>query len=134
LIFTREYLDTDFELIQSWYSAYPEWAFGVPKAFLSATGYIVEIDGAPVAAGFLFTSSNSKICFAEWIIVDPKADKELRGPAIKEIYNALAESAKSAGMGILITLVKHEGLINKLLQQGFMKGDSGMTTLIKELK
>ena len=64
--------------------------------FLSDIGFVVP----GVASGFLVTT-NVNCCFLEPFISNPKAPKELRDKALKEILESLEDKASKIGIRLI---------------------------------
>ena len=79
---TRTLTESDYEILSDWWKA---WSWPVmAKDMLpdnGTGGIMVEHEGENIVAGFLYWS-NSKLVWLDWIISNPKSDKDIRQEAI----------------------------------------------------
>jgi hypothetical protein len=92
--------ETDFIDINSWREARKVPI--IPRELYAPRGYIV--DG--VAAGFL-TTTDTKACFVENMVTNPKAYKEDREEAVLKILQRLEEDAVKMGYKYLLAVTNH---------------------------
>ncbi len=116
----RAYTADDYATLACWWEAHG-WPAIEPK-MLPTTGVIAD----EKAAGFLY-QTDSKVAWMEWIVADPAASD--RGPAIDAVISSLSEIAADMGFELILTSVKHPGLIQRYINNGFTKGDESMTNL-----
>lgn len=122
----RAVVPSDYPTLVAWWSAqnFPT----IPPQFLPTTGLI--IDG--LCAGFLY-GSDSAICWLEWVVANPEADKAERRAALDELIEALAANAASRGYKAIFTSVVHPGLLERYKQHGFVITDNGVTHLLRSI-
>lgn len=126
----RFYKPSDYELIASWWTE-QKWT-PVPMDMLPDLGLISIVDDKAVCAGFLYTS-NSKTVWMEWVIADPKSDKQTRAFALEQLIENLLTMAKLKKAKYVVTSVMHPKLIERLEQKGFIKTDTNMQNMVKVL-
>ena len=77
--------DKDYKELSSWWK---EWGWPVlPKDMLpdnGTGGIMIEHEGENIVAGFLYWS-NSKMVWLDWIISNPKTNRDIRQEAIKKL-------------------------------------------------
>lgn len=93
-------------------------------------GLIVEVNGAPVCAGFLY-ETNSNMAWCEYIVSDKKYNGSDRSDAILLLIKSISILAKEKGFMFVFTGVKNQPLKAKYLQSGFIETDKGITNLLK---
>jgi hypothetical protein len=120
---------SDYVLLCSWWLAWG-WAAPAP-AMLPPTGYIVEVEGKPVLAGFLY-QADSALGWVEWVIGNPAFRLE-RKQALPALLEAIAVEAKRRGIQALFTSSNHPGLIEGYKAAGFGITDQNVTHLIRRL-
>lgn len=125
----RPYALSDYVLLVSWWTSWG-WA-SPPPEFLPETGYIVDVEGKPALAGFLY-QTGSKLGWVEFIIGNP-AFKLERKQALPVLLEALAAEAKRRGIQALFTSSNHPSLISGLEASGFGITDKNVTHLIRRL-
>lgn len=108
MITVRDFEPSDLPEIHTWCEAW-----GVPKCelwFLSETGFVAEHYGKMLAAMWLYTPSNSKVCFIDNTIAALGISKDLRRSALDAVASRITEAAKSLGFRSVITWSRHKGL------------------------
>ena len=123
---------TDYDnLLSSWWK---EWGFVPPiKDFLpdNATGGLMVYDGeVPVCAGFLY-ETNSRTAWIEWVISNRQYRGSQRRQAISLLLTKLEELAKDKGFSFIFANNNNSFLIKHFENNGFKKGQTNSTELIK---
>lgn len=128
--------ETDYEdILVGWWK---DWGWeSVPtKDFLpdSGKGGIMVMDGdTPICAGFMYIT-NSRISWIDWIISNKQYRvKPNRKEAIKLLVSSLTEMIKNSGSKYVYTLFKGNDLISVFESNGYIKGDSYTSEMIKIL-
>lgn len=117
---------TDYPVLLEWWKAHK---FPPPvEGFLPETGYIVD----ECAAGFLYLS-NSPLAMLEWVVCDPKASKEVRGPAVDELISHICLAAKLAGSDAIFTTTVLPAFSHRLQRLNFTENDHKVTHLTRIL-
>lgn len=121
--------DLHYDLVSEWWAGH-NWPI-IPLVALPKTAFIVEYEGAPVCAGWLYLT-DSIISWAEWIISAPDSDPEVRGTCLDYLLTALKAAAKSNGSSIIFTTCNSERprLIERYEKHGYTITDKNMTNLI----
>ena len=78
-----------------------------------------------MCAGFLYTT-DSAITLLEFIISNPKANKEKKSVALDLMYDSLIQSAKEQGSKFIFSAVSKPSLIKKLEKYQFAVADKDM--------
>lgn len=105
----------------------------VPREVLPAIGRtVVGSEGQNIAMGFVY-QSNSKICWLEWLVVNPDSNPGLRREALDILISELKNVARDLGFWMAFTSVNHGGLISRLEGHGFEIADKNMTNMIGKL-
>lgn len=120
----RLFTPLDYEMVCSWWNGH-DWP-SIPLTFLPTTGIIVD----NCAVGFIY-STDSKICWLEFIVVDPKSDKTHRREALNILINEAAKIAKEMGHSAIFTSTSHEGLIERYKNNKFNVTDKNITNLMR---
>ncbi|NBO22950.1 hypothetical protein EBU94_06400 [bacterium] len=113
-------------ILTEWWKGH-EWP-AIPFEMLPKIGYIVNNE----VAGFIY-STDSSICMIEWIISDPKSNKDSRRKSLSFLLNFLCEKAKEMNYKMCFTYTKNLGLINNLESNKFLKTDSDMIHFVRSL-
>lgn len=105
----------------------------IPQNALPDDGIMVYEDTQLIAAGFLYTT-NSSLCWLEWVTTNPTASPEARNRALNMLLEKLSQRAKALGFTHIFSSLQDKGLINRYQKAGFNCTDTNMTNVIKELK
>jgi hypothetical protein len=79
----------DFHLVNEWWSKRMDKDF--PETLLPPDGFIVERDGEPVCAGWVYLSCGIGVAFVEWIVSRPGEPM----PAMREAFGCLIDFMKA---------------------------------------
>lgn len=124
------YKDYDNILVGWW----KDWDWTPPQRdFLPQDGeggVMIWDEDIPVCAGFLY-NTNSKVAWIDWIISNKEYKQ--RRKALPLLIQTLTEAAKNTNNKYGYALLKHAGLIEFYEEQGFVKGDSYSSEMIKVL-
>ncbi len=128
----RHLKEEDYSMLAEWWKLW-RWT-PVPREALPDNledGILISVNGEPACAGFLYSTSASKLFIMEFIISNPKIkDKEARKKAVDFTIKCIIEQAKKAGAVTILSWIKNEHLINKYLDNGFIYGDKGMNNMV----
>jgi hypothetical protein len=126
----RFYNDSDYETICDWWES---WGWNpFPKEFLPKTGVVIEYQGQPICAGFVY-KTDSLVAWGENYILNKDCPKEARSGCIPRLIDEMCEQAIKMGASVLMSSVENKSLIRKLEEKGFQIGDTGMVNLVKAL-
>ena len=105
----RKLKQDDLTFIKKWWEAWPEWV-SPSDDFLPETGVVVENNGKPVIAGFIYLT-NAKVALLEWIISDPEYREDNRKQALELLITGAEEIIKDLGYKYSFSICRHKGLI-----------------------
>jgi len=117
----RELRESDWETLVSWWSSWEEWKTHPPKEILPLNGMgglIIESDGQPIIAGFLYLT-NSSIAWLEWIISDKNYRNKNKKEALELLINSLESIAKSTGAEMIFSVGKNKSVLNAHKRLGY---------------
>ena len=122
----EKFLPKHYEEICGWWKAH-DWT-PVSLDALPSTGFVIP----GICAGFLY-STDSSMCILEWVIANPKTNKETRSEGLDLVIDELLKKAHSGGYKTVFTSVSHPKLLERYSDFGFKKTESTMTNMIKVL-
>jgi hypothetical protein len=131
----RELNENDYDtILTKWWK---DWRWTPPpRDFLpkDGKGGVVVYDGEiPVCAGYVYIT-NSKVGWCDWIISNFEYDKKTeRREALSFLIEVLTETLKLNGCKYSYALLKSDSLIDIYKKNGYIKGDSYNTEMIKTL-
>lgn len=129
----RSLKESDWETLQIWWKV---WGWPEMNKDLMPLnglgGLIVEKDGKPIAAGFLYLT-NAKVAWTEWIISDPEYREADRKDALKMIVQGLEDVAISTGYKIILSVGRNKGLLNIHKELGYTVDDSPSYEISKKI-
>lgn len=125
----------DYDTLVKWWGY---WRFPVPaREFLpedGTFGVILEDEsGLGYCAGFLY-ETNSDVAWMEYIVSNPEIKvKGLRKLMLELLIAELINLADDGGFQWIFTSLKHPSLMERYESQGFIKGSTGTTEMIKKI-
>jgi len=81
-------------------------------------GIMIEHEGENVVAGFLYWS-NSKMVWLDWIISNPKTNRDIRQEAIKKLILTAEHMTKKAGSKYMMSISRSNSLLKTHKQMGW---------------
>ena len=108
---TRTLTESDYEILTDWWKAW-EWPV-IVKDMLpdnGTGGIMIENEGENVVAGFLYWS-NSKMVWLDWIISNPKTNRDIRQEAIKKLILTAESMTKEAGSKFMMSISRNNSLL-----------------------
>jgi hypothetical protein len=127
---------SDYEQLKEWWDF---WKFPAPPISVLpkydeelTTGLMVVKDGVNICAGFLY-ETNSALCWLEFIVANPKVNKEERGIALDKLIQEFTIEAQTLGFGAIFASIKHPSLLNRYVKAGYEIGTINTNELIKTL-
>jgi hypothetical protein len=116
-----------YDLVSDWWK-FHGWNV-LPLTHLSQTGIVVNFDGIPSAAAWIYRT-DSAFCLLEWIVASPEIRREKRTEVLNALISKSKEVAKNMGFKSIFVTARHESLISRLTQNEFQVCDTGMKNLI----
>ena len=105
----------------------------LPNDGVLFNGLMICNEEDDICAGFIY-ETNSAVCWMEYIISNPTIrDKEERKESLSMLIECLSETARNRGFKYIFTVVKNDNLIEKYLDNGFVRGTVNSTEMIKIL-
>lgn len=126
-ILIREYTESDYDTAREWFLAWG-WPVMGPTLFPNS-GFVAEKDGVPVAMVWLYLT-NSAWGVMEWLVRNPKADKEVARQALPLLVEKVKETSWGVGIEVIFTSVQHPNVIKLYKDLGFDLGDQNMTNMV----
>ena len=108
---TRTLTESDWETLSDWWKAW-NWPV-MAKDMLpdnGTGGIMVENEGENIVAGFLYWS-NSKLVWLDWIISNPKVNRDIRQEAIKKLILTAEHMTKEAGSRYMMSISRSNSLL-----------------------
>lgn len=124
----RMYSPADYATVSQWWPAHG-WP-SVAEAVLPRGGVIVELDGTPIAATWLYMDNSVGVAMMEWTVTNPTNSPRHSLKAITLLTGAIREIAIQNDYGVVLTSAKQDSLVKVYSKNGFRKTDDGMTHLL----
>jgi len=116
---TRTLTESDYEILTDWWKAWGWPALAKDMLPDNGTGGImVENKGENIVAGFLYWS-NSKLVWLDWIISNPKTNRDIRQEAIKKLILTAEHMTKEAGSKYMMSISRSNSLLKTHEQMGW---------------
>ena len=126
--------DADYSNLLEWWKF---WRFPAPpKDCLpeqGKCGLMIQKDRMDICAGFIYFT-NSKIAWIEFIVSNPNYKEKDRKLALNVLIEELSVICKKKGYDVIFSSLKNENLINRFSESGFVKGSTGTTEMILNIK
>ena len=109
----RKLTENDWDTLVSWWEAWPKWNTPA-QDFLpdnATSGLMIEKNNIPIVAGFIYTS-NSSLCYLDWIISNPKYREKDRKQAIELLISEAENKMKKNGYKYILSITRNKQLLN----------------------
>lgn len=131
-MYLREFnADADYPMLAAWWKAHGFPA--LPAAILPKLGLVVEHDGKPVVAAFLYMDNSVGVCMMEWLTTAPDAPLKVIPTAIRALVDVMGQRAREMNYGVMLTTCRQAALARVFEKNGFEKTDESVIHLIKVL-
>ena len=128
----RNYRDSDYDMIGSWWAHYKE-PFTTRDVIPTDTTFILEYGGAPVACITLFLSNSKGYSSLEGFIKNPEY-KDIPRAITGYLMEYACNVAKNLGYKIVALATREDRLVERYKENGFKITMTNATTMIKELR
>ncbi len=127
----REYLKTDWDLVSNWWDAHAHGSHLV-EPMLPPVGIIIEHDGQPACACWLYMAVGIGVCWVEHAVSRPGLKLREAKEAFRLAIHALEVIAKSHDYGVMIAHTL-PAIARTLRGFGFMQDPRPKTSVVKLL-
>lgn len=121
-------LEKDYPIVSQWWPAHG-WP-SVPKEILPRLGLMVECNGTPCVAGWLYMDNSIGVSMLEWTVSNPANNPRESYKAIQILVDVMRKEAVMNDYGVMLTSTKHPALVRAYQKAGFAKSDEGITHLV----
>lgn len=128
----KRYTPEDYKSVSALWRQYPDWA-PLPESSLPERGMVVMEDGVYLAAGFLY-STDSDICWLEWVVGNAQVESDKRREAISHVVDSIIDWSKELGYKNVFSSVVHPNLIKLYKEKGMMTDNLPMINFIGVLE
>ena len=115
--------------LHSWWNTRDDWV-ALPEDVLPETGFVVIDDGILLAAGFVYRDATSILGMMEWIVSNPKNTARTTMKSLLLLVKHIAKYADENNIK-LYTSLKNTGLERIYKQNGFIKTDQNMISMVR---
>lgn len=112
-------------MFKSWWEAH-KWG-AVPQDVLSPCAVIIEHEGKPLAAAWLYLANGVGISWMEWTVTNPSNTAKQSIIAITMLVDAIKTVAKTLNYGVVMTTCRQASLGRLLEKSGFTKTDESVS-------
>ena len=119
--------ELDFEMLSDWWKAHGFNA--VNPGLLKPLGFIVEIDGKPIVASFLYPIAGCGLAIMEWTVSNPDSKPFEFIKAMKSITRFFIEWCEENDYRVMMTTCKQDSLAKLHKRNGFTETDDSMIHL-----
>ena len=126
----RNLRDEDHKTISKWWKQW-KWPI-IPKENLPPTGLMVEKNGTPIVAGFIYETNSDGVLF-EWVVSNPKYREKDRKDAIEKLLIDAEDTIKAMGYKHIFSIGRNKHLINTHKKLGWFVDDKPSHEILKNL-
>ena len=123
-------LSKHYDIIQQWWINHG--SFPPEPEHLAPIGVMVEVEGKPICAGFLY-NTDSKICVFEFVVCDPFASKNNRSKGLRHLIKRIKNLAEELDYSLIYTSVGIQPYIKKLKEADFKEIDTNQTHMFYKI-
>lgn len=124
-------IETDYPVVSEWWKAHG-WP-SVPQAMLPKLGVMVERNGDPCLAGWLYMDNSCGVSMLEWVVSNPATPPRDVLRSIEHLTSAIKLCAVQNGYHSMLTSCKQESLARAYEKNGFCRTDDSMKHLVTSL-
>ena len=136
LLVSRDLRESDWDMLVTWWTAWPGWTVAPNKELLpgnGTNGIMIQKNGTPIVAGFTYNTSNSKVVFLGWIISNPKYKEKDRQEAIELLITEVETKSKDLGYKYVYSVGTSKSLINTHKKLGWAIDDKPSYEMTKKI-
>ena len=123
-------MSMDYATLCMWWSKYGSRS-PRPQHY-SKTGFMVEVEGQQICAGFLYRT-DATICLFEFMVCNPDASKDKRKIALEYLIETIKEKAKELGYDLIYISIASKPFIKKLENAGFITLERNQVHMLCEV-
>jgi hypothetical protein len=125
-------IDADYPVVSSWWQSHG-WAQALPLFMLSKLGIMVERNGEPCLAGWVYMDNSCGVSMLEFVVGNPSVPPRDIVRALEHLTNAAKLCAKQNGYCIMLTYCKQMSLAKAFQKNGFIFAEDNMKHLVYKL-
>jgi hypothetical protein len=109
----RSFNDNDYKMVCEWWEWWWKGEPGQPEHLLPGkeNRLILEYDGTPLYAGFLFVCRDAPMAYLTWIVSNPFFKTDNRKELLEEFILRVEMKAKEQGVKFMMTVCSNNTLI-----------------------
>lgn len=119
-------------MVEKWFEHHQD-GISVPQNLLPKLGIIVEVDGVPSCAGWVYHDNSIGVAWLAWLVTNPENGPIRSADALEYLIGAAGEAARANDYGVIFTMTEKSGLGALLKRNGFKANHKGMTQYFKPL-
>ena len=132
-LFVRNLRKDDYSVLVDWWNKWSGWT---PPArdFLPKNGVgglMVEKNGEPIVAGFLYYANDCKVVLLEWIVSNPEYRENDRQNAIELLITEAEKKSKDLGYKYMFSVGRTKPLIDTHKKLGWHVDDKSSHEITK---
>lgn len=122
-------IETDYPVVSEWWKAHG-WPHPLPMQMVPKLGIMVERNGDPCLAGWVYMDNSCGVCMLEFVVGNPATPPRDVFRAIEHLTAAARLCASQNGYHTMLTYCKTMSLAKAFQKNGFQLTDDGMKHLI----
>jgi len=133
-LFTRDLRESDWDTLVAWWDTWPDWE-APARGFLPENGtggLMVEKDGVPIIAGFIYETNSDGVLF-EWVVSNPGYRENDRQEAVEKLLIDAESRVKDMGYKHMFSIGRSKRLIDTHKKLGWFVDDKPSHEIIKNI-
>lgn len=128
----RSYEPADYSTIAPWWEARGAEAW--PESLIPPHGIVVEMDGRPVASGWLFLVEGMHVAFFHGMVTRPMLGVSLARQALQHLFEGLDIIMRNSGRTIILGTVEPGAMIHHAKKLGWGVLGRPVQSVVKVVK
>ncbi len=125
---SRRALTTDYEELCRWWKGH---GWTPMPVHLLPTGWIIEKDGKPLCAGFVYKAEGVPVAYFEYIVSNPDLKPIESYRAIDFLFEKVTEYLEFNMIQACFAKLNTKGLIKMYKRHNFIEGDTNMKDMVR---
>lgn len=125
-------IETDYPVVSEWWTEHG-WPEPLPLAMIPKLGIMVERNGEPCLAGWVYMDNSCGVSMLEFVVGNPATPPRDVVRAIEHLTAAARLCASQNGYHTMLTYCRQMSLAKAFEKNGFTFAEDGMKHLVTKL-
>lgn len=117
----KSFTEGDYEMVCTWWEWWWRGETGIERELLppNKNCLILEVDGEPLYAGFLFLGKEAPMGYLTWVVSNPFYKVKNRSELLEEFIKLVEQKAKQQDVAFMFTVCSNKTLMKAHENQGW---------------